>query len=120
MPQFVEVFKPISPTLHGLIVSSILLTASTASFLAGPLSNRISRTYTMALGGTIFCIGSALQGAAMALPMLLTGRLIAGVGEGFFFSAVTIYVTEISPPKLRGRLSSCMQLLVTVGVAAGT
>lgn len=120
MPQFEAVFHPISPTLHGLIVSSILLTAAVASFAAGPLSNSLSRTRTAALGGGIFALGSALQAGASTLPMLLIGRCIAGVGEGFFFSVVTIYVTEISPAKLRGRLSGCMQLLVTMGVAAGS
>lgn len=51
--------------------------------------------------------------------MLLIGRYIAEVGEGFFFSVVTVYVAEISPAALRGRLSGCIQLLVIIGIAAG-
>lgn len=120
MPQFTSQFSHFSPILHGLVVSCILLTASTASFLAGPLSNALSRTRTAALGGAIFALGAALQAGASSLAMLIVGRCIAGIGEGFFFSAVTVYVAEISPAKLRGRLSGCTQLFVTIGVAAGS
>jgi MFS family permease len=119
MPHFKAVFDPISPTLQGLIVSSILLPASISSFLAGPVSDRISRKYTFALGSAIFCAGAALECAAINLPMLFVGRCISGVGEGLFFSTATVYVAEIAPAATRGRLLAVQQLLVTIGLASG-
>ena len=119
MPQFRELFDPISPTLQGLIVSSILIPASIFSLVAGPLSNKISRTYTIALGGAIFAAGSAIAASSFTLPQLLVGRCIAGVGEGLFLSTITVYTCEIVPAAVRGRLSCTTQLFVTFGIASG-
>ncbi|KII89140.1 hypothetical protein PLICRDRAFT_109396 [Plicaturopsis crispa FD-325 SS-3] len=119
MPQFKDRFDPISPTLQGLIVSSILIPAALASLVAGPLSDRISRTRTIAIGGAVFSIGSVLACAASDLAMLFVGRCIAGVGEGLFLSVVTVYICEIAPSNLRGTLCCTLQLLITIGIAAG-
>lgn len=119
MPQFKSAFDPISPTMHGFIVSSILITASIASLFAGPLSDKISRTRTFALGGLIFGIGSIIECASLTLPMLIIGRCITGIGEGFFLSTITVYVCEIAPTATRGSLSCTVQLYVTIGVAVG-
>lgn len=109
----------IDPTVQGLIVSSILLTASMASLVSGPLSNRISRTRTIALGAIVFAVGSAIACSAGALPQLFVGRCIAGVGEGLFLSVITVYAVEIAPTSSRGRLGSAIQLFITAGIALG-
>ncbi len=123
MPQFQRHFFKtggnIDPTTQGLIVSSILLTASLASLFSGPLSNRISRTRTMALGAIVFAIGSAVACASGPLAQLFLGRCIAGAGEGLFLSAITVYTIEIAPASSRGRLGSVVQLLITMGIASG-
>jgi MFS family permease len=119
MPQFKDAFDPISPTLQGLIVSAILITASIASLVAGPLSDKISRTRTFALGGLIFAIGSMVECASFVLPMLIVGRCIAGVGEGLFLSTITVYVCEIAPTAIRGSLACTVQLYITIGIATG-
>lgn len=122
MPKFVSQFSKtgvLSTTVQGLIVSTILITASMASLVSGPLSDRISRTKTISLGGLIFAAGSAVSCAANALPMLFVGRAIAGIGEGLFLSAVTVYAVEIAPASARGRLGSVVQLLITMGIASG-
>ncbi|TCD60580.1 hypothetical protein EIP91_009838 [Steccherinum ochraceum] len=109
----------ITPTVHGLIVSSILITASISSAISGPLSDRISRTYTISLGAVVFAVGSALVCSARKLAQLFVGRCIAGVGEGLFLSLVTVYAIEISPASVRGRMGSVLQLFITVGIACG-
>ncbi|TFY68988.1 hypothetical protein EVG20_g3344, partial [Dentipellis fragilis] len=119
MPQFKAQFDPISPILQGLIVSSILMTASLSSVLAGPLSDRFSRTRTFGTGAGIFCVGSVISSCAYNLAMLFVGRLITGVGEGLFLSTVTVYILEIAPTSIRGQLSCTTQLFVTLGVATG-
>ncbi|KAJ8080529.1 hypothetical protein PM082_017362 [Marasmius tenuissimus] len=119
MPQFEEQFGVLSPTTQGLLISCILIAASLTSTLSGPLSDRISRTYTIATGGAVYTIGSAIGASAMGLPQLFIGRCIAGVGEGLFISSITVYVTEISPPSSRGRLSTTVQLFNTIGTMTG-
>lgn len=119
MPQFIDEYNLHSPTIQGLVVSSILITASLSSLAAGPLADRFSRTRTASLGGAIFCVGSILAAAASSLAMLFVGRCIAGVGEGLFLSSAMVYLLEIAPTNLRGRLSCTQQLFVTLGLAGG-
>ena len=120
MSQFKADFDPISPTLQGLIVSSILIPASIFSLVAGPLSNKISRTYTIAIGGAVFAVGSAIAASSSTLPQFFVGRCLAGVGEGLFLSTITVYTCEIVPAAVRGRLSCTTQLFVTFGIASGS
>ena len=123
MSQFQHHFfkgQEIDPTVQGLIVSSILLTASLSSLFSGPLSNKISRTRSIALGAVVFAAGSAVACSAGALPQLFVGRCIAGVGEGLFLSAIIVYTVEIAPSSSRGRLGTVIQLFVTSGIATGT
>ncbi|KAI0072032.1 hypothetical protein K474DRAFT_1629677 [Panus rudis PR-1116 ss-1] len=124
MPQFLSQFADnaqgtISPTVQGLLVSCILLTASLASVISGPISDRISRTRTIALGAVVFAAGSAIACSASTLVQMFVGRCLAGVGEGLFMSAVTVYAIEIAPASSRGRLGSVVQLLITIGIASG-
>ena len=43
------------------------------------------------VGSTAFTLGATLQGSASALPMLLVGRALAGLGEGHWLSNVSVY-----------------------------
>ncbi|KAK0458443.1 general substrate transporter [Desarmillaria tabescens] len=119
MPQFEAQFGALSPAAQGLLVSSILIAASITSVIAGPLSDRISRIRTISMGGAVYATGCAIACSAQHRPQLFIGRCIAGVGEGLFISSITVYVTEISPPASRGRLSTCVQLFNTCGVMSG-
>ncbi|KAJ6605850.1 general substrate transporter [Mycena sp. CBHHK59/15] len=119
MPQFESQFGSISPTVQGLLVSSIIATAALSSVFAGSLSDRISRTYTISVGAMVYAVGCAIACSAKALSQLFIGRCITGLGEGLFISSITVYVMEISPATMRGRTMTTVQLFNTVGVASG-
>ncbi|KDN39177.1 hypothetical protein RSAG8_08948, partial [Rhizoctonia solani AG-8 WAC10335] len=120
MPQFIEVYPTLkNEAVLGALVATILMSASLASFASGWLSDKYSRKRTIMIGAYIFGIGAALEAGSVSLPMLIIGRLIVGVGEGFFLSAIGVYLVEIAPPDVRGRISCMLQLFVTIGIAAG-
>ncbi|KAH8821422.1 general substrate transporter, partial [Xylogone sp. PMI_703] len=119
MPQFTASFGLLKPAVHGIIVSSILLSAASASFFAGNLADRVGRVRGIAIGSFSFGLGAALEAGSTDLAMLVVGRLITGVGQGLFFSDLVVYNTEISPPAVRGTMASLPQFLTTVGICAG-
>ncbi|KAF3935282.1 hypothetical protein ABW19_dt0205016 [Dactylella cylindrospora] len=127
MNQFIDDFGHISPTMHGVIISMILLTAAISSVFAGHLADKISRTYTTCLGAGIFAVGSALQAVAglgessssAKIGVLLLGRSIAGIGEGFFLTSAQVYVIEIAPGHVRGRVTSILFMGITGGLCLG-
>jgi MFS family permease len=90
MKQFAETFGVLSSTLHGLVVSTILIPAAISSFFGGHLANSVGRTKAIAIGGLIFGIGAALECASVKLAMLIVGRAIKGIGEGLFLSTVVV------------------------------
>lgn len=126
MPYFQDLFGPLSPTLHGLVISIILIPACISSLVAGPIADRISRTYAISLGAGCYAIGSLLQclsgfggGRSEGLAMLFIGRIFAGMGEGIFLSPITVYAVEVTPGKARGRVASLVQLGICLGICAG-
>jgi DNA-directed RNA polymerase III subunit RPC2 len=91
MSQFTNQFGNLTSTQHGALVSSILVTGAIASFFGGRLADVLGRGLAVSLGGFIFGIGAALEAAAMHIAMFTVGRVIAGVGEGFFLSTMVVY-----------------------------
>lgn len=96
MPAFVESFGQFSSIIHGAVVSTILITASITSFFAGHLSEKLGRTHAVIVGTTIFSLGAAIEAGATSLGMFVGGRAVKGVGEGFFLSTLTVYVSVYS------------------------
>lgn len=90
MPEFVKYFGEYSSTMHGLIVSSILITASVSSLFSGHLSDKIGRPYAVVIGSTVFSLGAALEAGAVNLSMFICARSVKGVGEGVFLSTLTV------------------------------
>ncbi|RDW66982.1 general substrate transporter-10 [Coleophoma crateriformis] len=119
MPQFAITFGNLSATVHGLVVSTILIPAAVSSFFGGHLANAVGRPRATAIGAGVFGLGAAIECASVKLAMLIVGRGVKGVGEGLFLSTLVVYITEISPPRSRGTLASIPQLLTTIGLCVG-
>ncbi|KAK3318128.1 general substrate transporter [Apodospora peruviana] len=108
-----------SPTVHGLIVSSILIPAAISSFFAGRLADALGRSRSIAIGSAIFAAGAALEAASVHIAMFIFGRVVEGVGEGLYLGTLIVYICEISPPRDRGTLTTAPQLLTTLGLMTG-
>lgn len=74
-------------TIHGLIVSSILIPAALSSFFAGHLADKLGRPKGIGIGVFVFGIGAAIEAAAVRLGMFIAGRIVEGLGEGVFLGA---------------------------------
>ncbi|CAF9906603.1 MAG: hypothetical protein ALECFALPRED_002456 [Alectoria fallacina] len=116
MPSFIQTFGRFSATLHGVIVSSILVTGMLVSLLGGVLADRYGR---VALGSLVFGIGAAVETTSVKLAMFIIGRLIKGVGEGIFLMTVYVLVAEISPAKRHGTVTNITQIMISSGIVLG-
>ncbi|KAK6935754.1 Major facilitator, sugar transporter-like [Dillenia turbinata] len=99
-----------------LFTSSLYLAAIVFSLLASFLCKTMGRKPTMQIASLCFFVGVIFNVTAMNLPMLIIGRICLGAGVGFANQAVPLFISEISPPKYRGGLNICFQLLITVGI----
>ncbi|KAF2722933.1 general substrate transporter [Polychaeton citri CBS 116435] len=119
MPSFTAEFGGLSPSIHGIVVSSILLTAAVSSFFAGQSADKLGRPRALALGTVVFLVGAVLQASAVALAMFAIGRVIAGAGYGLFIGTMGVYICEISPPRLRGPMTTGPQFATCLGLVVG-
>ena len=90
MPSFTTSFGTLSSSLQGIIVSSIMLSATIVSLFAGTVSDSLGRTRSLAIGALFFALGAAIEAAAVTLGMFIAGRCIVGLGEGLFLSTLVV------------------------------
>ncbi|KAJ0975928.1 hypothetical protein J5N97_017893 [Dioscorea zingiberensis] len=101
-----------------LFTSSLYIAALVASFFASTVTRVLGRKWSMFFGGVTFLIGSAINGAAVNIFMLILGRIFLGIGVGFSNQSVPVYLSEMAPARLRGMLNISFQLMITVGIFA--
>ncbi|KAE9989528.1 hypothetical protein EG327_002609 [Venturia inaequalis] len=119
MTSFSKTFGNLSSTIHGVVVSSILIGGTASGLFAGNISDIYGRTFTITAGAIVFGIGATLECTAFQLGQFIAGRVIAGIGEGIFFCNLIVYVCEIAPARSRGPLCSVIQLMVQLGITLG-
>lgn len=110
------------PASRKSLITSILSAGTfIGALIGGGIAERIGRRMTIMLSCLVFAIGVAVQVASTTVGALVAGRLVAGLGVGGVSSVVVLYVSEISPRRIRGLLVSVYQWAVTIGllVASG-
>ncbi|KAK3169901.1 hypothetical protein OEA41_009285 [Lepraria neglecta] len=89
----------------GTMVAILEVGAFIASLSVGRIGDMIGRRKTILFGSMIFFVGGAFQTFANGMPMMIFGRIIAGLGVGALSTIVPVYQSEISPPHNRGKLA---------------
>ncbi|MGY6562615.1 MAG: sugar porter family MFS transporter [Luteibaculaceae bacterium] len=116
--KFVELEFNLTKLQLGWAVSSLTLTATATMMVAGPLSDRLGRKYLLRIAAILYfisAIGSAFAPSFLALVLF---RMLGGIGVGASLIIAPMYIAEISPPALRGRMVSFNQLNIVVGISA--
>jgi MFS family permease len=101
---------------QGALVGVLPLGAMAGGLLAGRLADRTGRRSALIVAAWAFIAGTALAVAAPGYGLLLAGRAITGLAVGVASSAVPIYLSEIAPADMRGRLVTLNQVMITSGI----
>ena len=122
MHQFLARFTRVSETTSsagfwkGLLTAMIELGAFIGALNQGWIADRISRKYSVVVAVIVFTIGSVLQTSSVSYAMLVIGRLIGGIGIGMLSMVAPLYISEISPPEIRGSLLVLEELSIVTGI----
>lgn len=100
----------------GVNVGAILVGSSIGAFIAGRLSDLIGRRGTMMLAAVLFLISALLAGAAGSSALFIIARIIGGLGVGAASVVSPVYISEMTPAHVRGRLSSVQQVMIITGL----
>lgn len=98
------------------IVSVLLLGAIAGAILSGYLADKLSRKWTKVISGVVYVIGALGCAFAVSIPMLIGFRFILGLSVGTASFVAPLYISEVSPPRVRGGLVSFNQLAITSGI----
>ncbi|KAL9614390.1 MAG: hypothetical protein Q9167_001120 [Letrouitia subvulpina] len=102
---FKDYFNQPSRAEIGTMVAILEIGALISSLCVGKIGDLIGRRKTILYGSIVFFIGGGLQTFANGMPMMILGRIIAGLGVGALSTIVPVYQSEISPPHNRGKLA---------------
>lgn len=106
----------LSAFMEGFFVSSVLIGCAVGALVAGTLSDRFGRKKTMIVTAILFTIGGLGQAIAPELVTMTIFRILCGMGIGMASMLSPMYIAEVSPPKIRGRLVSLQQLAIVTGI----
>ncbi|KAH7258745.1 hypothetical protein FSOLCH5_007670 [Fusarium solani] len=122
MDHFLDRFPEVSDDApgagfkKGLMTAMITLGAFIGAINQGWIADWISRKRSIMVSVVVFTIGSALQTSAVNYAMLVVGRFIGGIGIGQLSMVVPLYISEISPPEIRGTLLVFEELSIVAGI----
>jgi len=113
---FVEKQFNLTPLQEGWFVSSALVGCIIGVSFSGDLSDRLGRKKLLFLSAVLFLLSAVGCSLVSALNWLIVSRLLGGVGVGIASIVVPLYLSEISPAAIRGRLVTFYQLAITAGI----
>lgn len=102
---FKDYFNQPTAAELGTMVAILEVGAFISSLLVGRIGDVLGRRRTILWGSMIFVVGGAFQTFANGMPLMILGRVIAGLGVGTLSTIVPVYQSEISPPHNRGKLA---------------
>ena len=115
---FIEPEFGLSKIELGWGVASLTLTATLAMMVSGPLSDRIGRRPVLVWAAILFAVSAVASALAPNFITLVIARMVGGFGVGAALIIAPMYIAELAPADLRGRLVSFNQLNIVIGISA--
>jgi sugar porter (SP) family MFS transporter len=113
---FVRTQFDLQAAMEGWYVSSALVGCIAGVSGAGWLSDRFGRKIILLLAGILFSVSAIGCAVSASFTTLVIYRLVGGMGVGIASMLSPLYISEISPPNLRGRLVSLYQFSIALGI----
>ena len=117
---FYELFFGISdsPVMQGIAMSTALVGCLVGAMVAGALADRYGRKPLLITAAVLFTVSALATGAFSDFTLFNIARFIGGVGIGVASALSPMYIAEISPSEVRGRLVSLNQMTIVLGILA--
>ena len=105
-----------SAALRGWAMSSALLGCLVGAGFSGSWSDRYGRKKLLMLAAFLFLFSAVGTGAVDSFSWFIFYRIVGGLGIGIASNISPIYIAEVSPAEMRGRLVSLNQLTIVLGI----
>jgi MFS transporter, SP family, galactose:H+ symporter len=113
---FIKTDFSLSPGLEEIVVSSVLLGSLVGAVIGGILADRLGRRRLLIITAVVFALGAIGAALAAGVTSLIAARIGAGTAIGIASFVAPLYISEIAPVEIRGRLVSVNQVALTSGI----
>jgi sugar porter (SP) family MFS transporter len=116
IPFLQEVFN-LNEAMKGWVVSSALIGCIIGASFAGRLGDKFGRKKVLLVTSFLFAVSAIGSGVANSIPTFVLYRIIGGLAVGGASVLAPMYIAEVSPAHVRGRMVSINQLTIVIGIS---
>jgi SP family galactose:H+ symporter-like MFS transporter len=113
---FIKKDFSLSQGMEEIVVSSVLLGSLVGAVVGGILADRLGRRRLLIVTAIVFGLGAVGAALAPGTAWLVAARVIAGTAIGVASFVAPLYISEIAPVAIRGKLVSINQVALTGGI----
>ncbi|KAH7368672.1 hexose transporter [Plectosphaerella cucumerina] len=114
--QYLEYFNHPSSALQGGITASMSGGSLVGAVAAGFIADPFGRKGALQIASIIWIIGAALQCSSQNVAHLIVGRVVSGFSIGITSSQCCVYLAELAPGRIRGRIVGIQQWAIEWGI----
>ena len=107
-----------SPVMQGVAMSTALVGCLTGAMVAGAAADRYGRKPLLMFAAVLFTVSAIATGLFNDFTLFNIARFIGGVGIGVASALSPMYIAEVSPAEIRGRMVSLNQMTIVLGILA--
>ncbi len=100
----------------GMVVGAVPIGAVFGAWFASGGADKYGRRKLILASAAIFIVGAIVSGISQDSALLIASRVVIGIGIGVASAVAPVYISEIAPADMRGRLVTFFQLAVTIGI----
>ena len=107
-----------SPVMQGVAMSTALVGCLVGAMVAGAAADRFGRKPLLTTAAVLFTVSAIATGLFNDFALFNIARFIGGVGIGVASALSPMYIAEVSPAEIRGRMVSLNQMTIVLGILA--
>ena len=107
-----------SPLLQGVAMTTALVGCLVGAMVAGAAADKYGRKPLLTMSAVLFTVSAIGTGLFDDFTLFNIARFIGGVGIGVASALAPMYIAEVSPAEIRGRMVSLNQMTIVLGILA--
>ncbi|KAI1343399.1 putative sugar transporter [Xylariaceae sp. FL0016] len=113
--RWLRLMQPANDWSVGFVVSIYNIGCVIGAMTIGFFADSCGRERTISLASSVFIAGALLQAASYTIAQISFGRFVLGLGVGAYSAGVPLYISEIAPAQLRGRIVGIELMILCLG-----
>lgn len=106
------------PVMQGVAMSTALMGCLVGAMVAGAMADRYGRKPLLTIAAVFFTVSAVATGWFDDFSLFNIARFVGGIGIGVASALSPMYISEVSPAQIRGRMVSLNQMTIVLGILA--